>query len=185
VPTQTPRDRQREQTRARIVESATRLFAEQGFDRTSIRQIAGSAGVDPALVLHYFGSKRSLFQGLVGAPEPSPPPRTDDPVDDALAALRSKLELSTPGATARLRSVLTQPDAGEFARQEIMQRAKALAQDMKGADAEARAAVMLAMNLGIVIARDLLSVDVLAGTDVPTLVALVRPAHEALSPPAR
>jgi AcrR family transcriptional regulator len=181
VPTKTSRDRQREHTRARIAESATRLFAEQGFDRTSIRQIASSAGVDPALVQHYFGSKRSLFQGLMSAPEPSPPPRTDDPVDGALTALRSKLELSTPHATARLRSLLTQPDARDFARQEITERAKALANDMKGADAEAKAALMLAMNLGIVIARDLLSVDVLADTDVATLLALVRPAHQALT----
>jgi AcrR family transcriptional regulator len=185
VSPETSRDRQREQTRARIAACATRLFAEQGFDRTSIRQIASSAGVDPALVLHYFRSKRSLFQDVVGAPEPSAPQDGDDPVEAALAALRSKLELSTPGGTARLRSLLTQPDAREYARQEIMQRATVLAQDMTGADAEARAALMLAINLGVVIARDLLSVDVLAATDVAALVALVRPAHEALRPPAR
>src|SRR6478609_5289408 len=48
-------------TRARILECARNLFARNGIDKTSIRAIAKDAGVDPALVHHYFGTKTQLF----------------------------------------------------------------------------------------------------------------------------
>lgn len=44
-----------------ILKAATSLFAAQGYDRTSMRQIAGEASVDPALVRHYFKNKEALF----------------------------------------------------------------------------------------------------------------------------
>jgi AcrR family transcriptional regulator len=46
--------------RARIRDSAIRLFASNGFAATSVRAIADGAGVSPALVIHHFGSKKSL-----------------------------------------------------------------------------------------------------------------------------
>lgn len=45
----------------RILEAARMLFSEQGFERTTIRGIGARAGVDPALVVHYFGNKEDLF----------------------------------------------------------------------------------------------------------------------------
>jgi len=48
-------------TRESILMAAREAFAERGFDATSIRQIAAGAGVDPALVHHYFGAKDQLF----------------------------------------------------------------------------------------------------------------------------
>ena len=50
-----------DRTRAAIIDAARRLFAEAGYDRTSIRDIAAVAGADPALVIRYFGSKDQLF----------------------------------------------------------------------------------------------------------------------------
>jgi AcrR family transcriptional regulator len=44
-----------------IRRSATELFARNGFASTSVREIARSAGVDPALVIRHFGSKEELF----------------------------------------------------------------------------------------------------------------------------
>src|SRR5256885_14286274 len=55
-------------TREAIVEAARKAFAERGYDRASIRAIATSAGVDPALVHHYFGTKDELFLATVNAP---------------------------------------------------------------------------------------------------------------------
>src|SRR5256886_17585982 len=55
-------------TREAIVEAARKAFAERGYDRASIRAIATSAGVDPALVHHYFGTKDELFLATVQAP---------------------------------------------------------------------------------------------------------------------
>lgn len=50
-----------ERTRVRILDAASRLFAASSFDRVSIRAIAREAGVDSALVHHYFGTKDDLF----------------------------------------------------------------------------------------------------------------------------
>lgn len=48
-------------TRARILDSARALFGEQGFERTTIRQVAGAAAINPAMVMRYFCSKEGLF----------------------------------------------------------------------------------------------------------------------------
>ncbi|WP_448809609.1 TetR family transcriptional regulator [Agromyces bauzanensis] len=45
---------------ARIREAAIARFGRQGFERTSVREIAADAGVSPALVMHHFGSKDGL-----------------------------------------------------------------------------------------------------------------------------
>jgi AcrR family transcriptional regulator len=55
-------------TRAQILASARELFAEQGFKGASIRAIATGAGVDPALVHHYFGTKDDLFVAALEIP---------------------------------------------------------------------------------------------------------------------
>ena len=55
-------------TREAILEAARSAFSERGFDGASIRAIATSAGVDPALVHHYFGSKDQLFLATLQAP---------------------------------------------------------------------------------------------------------------------
>jgi AcrR family transcriptional regulator len=49
------------ETRETILGSARELFAEKGYDGASARSIARAAGVDPALVHHFFGSKEGLF----------------------------------------------------------------------------------------------------------------------------
>jgi AcrR family transcriptional regulator len=48
-------------TRDRILEHARRLFAEEGYDRTTIRGVAAAAEINPSLVLRYYGSKEGLF----------------------------------------------------------------------------------------------------------------------------
>jgi AcrR family transcriptional regulator len=55
-------------TRDRILASARDLFARNGIDNTSIRSIAADAGVDPALVHHYFGTKTQLFAAAIHIP---------------------------------------------------------------------------------------------------------------------
>lgn len=55
-------------TRDRILGSARELFARNGIDNTSIRAIAADAGVDPALVHHYFGTKTQLFAAAIHIP---------------------------------------------------------------------------------------------------------------------
>ena len=52
------------ETRAALYHCAVALFAEQGFERTTLRQIAERAQVSPALVYRYFPSKRALVLAL-------------------------------------------------------------------------------------------------------------------------
>ena len=48
-------------TRDRILRQARRLFAESGYERTTVRMIAQSAKVNPSMVMRYYGSKEDLF----------------------------------------------------------------------------------------------------------------------------
>ena len=58
----------KQDTREAILAAAREAFAELGYDGASIRQIATGAGVDPALVHHYFGTKEELFVETVRPP---------------------------------------------------------------------------------------------------------------------
>ncbi|MBB4689362.1 TetR family transcriptional regulator [Amycolatopsis jiangsuensis] len=49
-------------TKDALLDAAAELFAERGFDRTTVRDIAGLAGVNQALLFRYFGSKEALFE---------------------------------------------------------------------------------------------------------------------------
>ena len=55
-------------TRAAIIEAAGRLFLERGYEETSMRAIGALAGVDAALVTHFFGSKANLLASAVHWP---------------------------------------------------------------------------------------------------------------------
>jgi AcrR family transcriptional regulator len=55
-------------TRGEIIEAAKRIFAVKGYDGTSLRAVAREAGVDPALVHHYFDGKASLFVAAMALP---------------------------------------------------------------------------------------------------------------------
>jgi len=55
-------------TRAAIAATARVMFTENGYSGTSVRAIAAVVGIDPALVIRYFGSKERLFQETVQMP---------------------------------------------------------------------------------------------------------------------
>jgi AcrR family transcriptional regulator len=52
-------------TRDAILDAATALFAERGYEGASMRTIAAAAGVDPALIRHFFGDKDTLFATVI------------------------------------------------------------------------------------------------------------------------
>ena len=53
--------RKSERTRAAIADAARKLFAAKGFEHATVREIADAAGIDPAMIIRYFGSKDALF----------------------------------------------------------------------------------------------------------------------------
>jgi AcrR family transcriptional regulator len=55
-------------TRGAVLDAARTEFGSRGYDRATIRGIAAAAGVDPALVHHYFGSKEDLFAAAIDLP---------------------------------------------------------------------------------------------------------------------
>ena len=55
--------------RRAVLDAARELFAERGFERTTMRAVAGRAGVDPALIYHYFGDKDGLLFAALQPPE--------------------------------------------------------------------------------------------------------------------
>jgi len=56
-----------ERTKLRIQQAAAKLFASRSFETVGTRAIAKEAGVDAALIHHYFGSKEGLFQAVLNA----------------------------------------------------------------------------------------------------------------------
>lgn len=53
------------QTRQRILDAARRCFSSKSYENVGMREIAGEAGVDAALVSRYFGSKDQLFEHVI------------------------------------------------------------------------------------------------------------------------
>lgn len=66
TPPQCPRRRSAPATRQAILDAARHCFSSEGYDQVGVREIAARAGVDPALINRYFGSKEGLFSEVIG-----------------------------------------------------------------------------------------------------------------------
>ncbi len=109
-------------TRERILKKARDLFARNGISNTSIRAVAAAAGVDSALVHHYFGTKEKLFAAAVQVPiDPMDVigPLQDVPVEELGHAILSMLlplwdsEIGA-GFIATLRSIVAGSEVNLF-----------------------------------------------------------------------
>lgn len=65
--TVTPLRRGSARTRGLLLDAASELFAERGYDRTTLRDLGERAGVDPAMVARHFGSKAGLYLTVLRA----------------------------------------------------------------------------------------------------------------------
>jgi AcrR family transcriptional regulator len=63
--TRPAKPRKSDTTRARIIAAARERFRREGYERTTIRKVAGDAKIDPSMVMRYFESKRGLFDAAM------------------------------------------------------------------------------------------------------------------------
>ncbi|MBX9978230.1 MULTISPECIES: TetR/AcrR family transcriptional regulator [Mycobacterium] len=172
-----PKVRDGETTRATILATARSQFGEHGFERTTIRSIAAAAGVDPALVMHYFGSKAELFAAAsrfdITFPDLS------DVAPDRIADVLLPLFVSVWGPEGPflplLRAAATNKAAAAAMLEVFVDRvAPALAAAVPDRAAE-RAALVGAQVLGLATARYILCIPALAEMDDAQLIEWLRP----------
>ncbi len=175
-------------TREAILKAARKTFAERGYDGASIRAIATSAGVDPALVHHYFGTKDDLFLATVEAPI--------DPgalVTKIVAGDRDGLPerlirnflavwdhpVTGPAVLALVRSGVQHEWSArmlrEFVAAKILRRVVAHLDIADAAEAQLRGSLLASQMIGLAMIRYVVKLEPLASADPDTVVAAVAP----------
>ncbi|MFB9239711.1 TetR family transcriptional regulator [Plantactinospora siamensis] len=173
-------------TREAILAAARSAFAEKGFDGASIRAIAAGAGVDPALVHHYFGTKDQLFLAVMDAPI-DPGTLIPDLVAGGRDGLGERLVRtfltiwdSPAGAVgvALLRSGINNDWSArllrEFLTSQILRRVLA-GLDLDPAEAPLRSSLIASQMAGMALMRYVLKLEPLASAPAEAVVAAVGP----------
>lgn len=164
------RKRDRPATRARLLEAARLRFARDGYDATSVRDIAGDAGVDPTLIFRYFGSKQALFgEATATATEQAAVDLLDGPPEQLAARMVRAVvfqDWSRYGGehplVAMLRSSAHQ-DAKQRIREEVCNTYVQALEDLtEGTDAQLRAELLSAWLVGLGILRSVVATPALS-----------------------
>ncbi|MEU8614406.1 TetR family transcriptional regulator [Actinoplanes sp. NPDC048791] len=176
------RAQQRRRTEENILAAARRMFADLGYDRTTIRAVAKEAGVDPGLVMHYFGSKDELFARAASLPTDELPAGSAEQLAEALlASLAGRLDSEPVGSLAVLRSMLTNADAAERYRAAGEPQLSKISAAIPAADADLRAGLLSAIVHGVIIERYLLRLGRLADASPEQIIDLLRPCFQLLA----
>jgi AcrR family transcriptional regulator len=172
-------------TREAILDAARRAFAEQGYQRATIRGVADLAGVDPALVHHYFGTKQELFVAAVRLPV--------NPVEQLTAVLAAEpdevgrrlvetfLSIWDHAAgqsplLALIRSAVADKDAAAMLREFITEEVLGpIARRLGSPDAQLRATLVGSQLIGLAMARYIIRVEPLASAPSAQVAAVVGP----------
>jgi AcrR family transcriptional regulator len=165
--------------------AATHQFADLGFDRATIRSIAAEAGVNPALVIHHFGSKQRLFIEAVQLPFPP-----EELIAQLARGPRSEVGervlrfilsvLADEEARARwiglIRSAVTEPEATRVFREILSTRIfRPLAEQLGMDEAPLRASLAGSQIVGVVMARHIVLIEPLASLEEERLVDTIAP----------
>jgi AcrR family transcriptional regulator len=176
------------ETRRALLEAAHQRFAQQGYDATTLRQVAGDAGVDPALVIRYFGSKERLFAEVTRPAPVLEPIIRETPLDRLGEALLRHM-LSCRGESedpmlALLRSSGYERFAAIFREAFESDLRAILEQRLAGPDASLRAELVGAQVVGLKLIRAMLG-EGCAAMDAEAVIARYAPALQAIiTPPA-
>ncbi|MFJ8225556.1 TetR/AcrR family transcriptional regulator [Streptomyces griseus] len=172
--------------RTRILAAARTEFAERGYDKTSIRGIARAAGVDGALVHHYFGTKDEVFAAAVEVTfEPAlvvhtvlggPPEGLGERLARFFLSVWEDPATRSP-LLAILRSALTHEAAAKVLREFVLRRLlERIAAELDVPDAIFRAELAASHMIGIATLRYMIRAEPLASADPEEIVAMVAPA---------
>ena len=169
-----------------MLAAARAAFAERGFDGATIRGIATAAGVDPALVHHYFGNKDKLFLAAVEAPadpeELLPEVLQGGSEELGRNLVRMFLRVwdgpARPAGLALVRSAVgnewTARLLREFLVSRVLRRVVGTL-DLSPEEREARGALVASQLIGLVMTRYVLRLEPLASATTDELVEALAP----------
>lgn len=172
-------------TREAILEAARRQFGSVGYDRSSLRAIAAEAGVDQALIVHFFGSKMGLFLEVVDLPvDPEAAvstvvkgPRKEIGVRAAtfvIGVLENEDARAT--VTGLIRTATSEPEAARLVRDRLTHELWGpLARELEAEDAELRVSLVGSQIVGLILARYIVKVEPLASLPPERVVSLIAP----------
>ncbi|MDX2968114.1 TetR family transcriptional regulator [Kribbella solani] len=175
------------ESKQRILDAARTQFLLHGYAGTTVRAVAAEAGVDPAMVFYFFGSKQGLFGAAVNLSAAVPPAiesiftgGLDGIGERIVRTLVSNLDKSDRTPTAMLAWPAAPPNESgsllrEFIDREITTR---LADLLDTPDAKVRAGMVNAQILGLTVARYNVRLEPIASATVDDLVAWFAPIIE-------
>lgn len=174
-------------TREDILAAATARFARLGYDGTTIRGVAADAGVDPALVHYFFGSKDQLFATALALPV-NPAKLVPELLAGGVDGLGERLvrtflaswddQHGPNSLLGMLRSAPAHEESARMLREFILREVLTpLAQQLPPAepDPRLRAALAGSQIVGLALARYIIGVEPLAAADPEVIVAWVGP----------
>lgn len=172
-----------ERTRAAILAAARRLLAEKGYEATTIRAVAAEAGIDPSMVMRYYGSKEGLFGAAVDidlkldqVASDCPPEQLGERLAHHFVA-RWEGPLSDELITLLLRSASTHPVAAEQMRSIFESQVQRVFQEVVGErpDTARRIGMISTQVMGIALCRYILRLPPVVAMDGHTLAATMAP----------
>ncbi|GGU36214.1 TetR/AcrR family transcriptional regulator [Lentzea flava] len=174
-----------EDTRAALIAAAREVFVEKGYDGATVRAIAAKAGVDAAMVNHWFGGKEGLFgQAVLQLPfDPAEILKrlVDGPVEEAgERIIRNFVTIwdATGGGTfaALIRSVTSQQEVANALKSFFVNAIfKNLLTEIGAEQRELRATLCATQMVGLGIVRYVVHFEPLASVDVDTVVKAIAP----------
>nr|WP_042194337.1 TetR/AcrR family transcriptional regulator [Kibdelosporangium sp. MJ126-NF4]CEL21255.1 Transcriptional regulator, TetR family [Kibdelosporangium sp. MJ126-NF4]CTQ96177.1 Transcriptional regulator, TetR family [Kibdelosporangium sp. MJ126-NF4] len=184
-----PEQRKRDSAASKeaLLDAARDLFADRGYDRTTVRDIAGRAGVNQALLFRYFGSKEALFAAVVARSgrdqlAQAPPELL---VARVLRGLLDKEQQGDHAMQIMLRSTSEDAAAREISGQLGQDYIRVLSGLTAQPDSALRAHLVLAWIVGIDLVRSVAASEPLASADSDDVMARVLPAVRTLLELAR
>lgn len=178
--TKVNRPRDSEATRAVILDAARARFVKDGFKQATIRAIAADAGIDPAMVMRYYGNKQGLFAAAIEVDLRLPDPDSIPPTRAGVTLARFFLSRWEQDETliALLRSAATnQPAAVDRMRDIFANQVTVLARKVcdNPDEAPTRAAMVAAQLLGVALTRYVLRLPPAVALDQDELVGWLGP----------